>query len=240
MSSGLYSAVSGALAKTQTLDILSNNLANVNTTGFKKDRVHFEALLNATNQNHAAKGMNFTRTGQPYVDFSQGSLRETGGTLDLAIDGEGFFKVMGEGGFFYTRQGNLKLDADGDLVTASGWRVMGENGPINLPNPEVAIDKEGKIWAEEGEVGRIALYTFPDDAVPEKRGDGLFTLPAGSRDEVALNSCLLQGRLETSNVNILQEMVQLTEGMRAFEAYQKAIKTYGSLAAKADEIGSVG
>ncbi len=237
MSSGIYSALSGAVAQMQRLDVISNNLANIDTVGFKQDRLRFESLLKGAVVN-GGRGIDLVRVADSSPDLSQGTLRSTGNSLDVAIDGEGYLRVEGPQGVLYTRQGSLQLDGEGFLRTASGLKVLGESGPLSLPDAEVLIDEEGRIFHEGSEVGRLSLY-LPGAGRLEKRGEGTFALSGGEAVE-AEGARLLQGSQELSNVNPLREMAHLMETLRAFEAYQKMMKTYGNLAAKADELGSVG
>ncbi len=237
MSSGIYSALSGAVAQMQRLDVISNNLANIDTVGFKQDRLRFESLLKGAVVN-GGRGIDLVRVADSSPDLSQGTLRSTGNPLDVAIDGEGYLRVEGPQGVLYTRQGSLQLDGEGFLRTASGLKVLGESGPLSLPDAEVLIDEEGRIFHEGSEVGRLSLY-LPGAGRLEKRGEGTFALSGGEAVE-AEGARLLQGSQELSNVNPLREMAHLMETLRAFEAYQKMMKTYGNLAAKADELGSVG
>lgn len=144
MNSGIYSALSGNIAAMKRLDVLSNNLANVNTPGFKKDRMTFESLLQA-----AGKVPQAGTTDAPvysetafFTDHSRGSVSQTGNTFDLAIDGDGFFVVNTPEGKAYTRQGNFKLDATGKLVTADGYEVSG-GGPIVINGSRVEINARG-------------------------------------------------------------------------------------------------
>ena len=241
MSSGFYSALSGNLAKMQALETITNNLSNAATYGYKKDRIGFESHLSAARQIYEGKGLNFTRIRQSFIDYTPGPNQKTDGAFDFAIDGEGFFKVRGdEGGIFYTRAGQFKVDADGNLITDSNLQVLGEKDkPIILPGPEVDVDEQGRISDGGGEIGRIMLYTFDDPDLLQKRGSGLFVSPPGLENQVAERPRILRGYLETSNVNMMQEMTLMMEALRTFETYQKLIKTYGTIGSKADEIGSL-
>ncbi len=139
MVSGKYSALAGAISREQAIANLSNNLANVNTTGFKKSNISFEAVLSGTTQDNAAKGVNYDRIGKNYTDFSPGPLRSTGNPLDLAIEGEGFFKVLGPDGILYTRRGDLVINQEGLLTTSNGLPVLADgNAPITIPDTDVS------------------------------------------------------------------------------------------------------
>jgi len=240
MSSGIYSTLSGNLARMQALDSIANNLANANTVGFKRDRLAFESFLSGTIQTNTSKGLNFTRLQKSFTDFAPGNTQVTGNSLDLAIEGDGFFKIRRGDDFLYTRAGNFHLDPDGTLMTESGLAVVGANGqPVTIPNHEFSIDEEGRIVVEEGEVGRINIFAIDDPDEMTKEGSCLFKLPSGQLDRVAENARVRQGYLENSNVNMLEEMALMMEGLRAFEAHQKMMKTYGTIGSKVDDLGSL-
>lgn len=242
MSSGLYAALSASIAKIQSMEVTTNNLANVNTHGFKRDRHEFEALFQDATQNLAGKGVNFVRIQRNVTDFTQSELVSTGNPLDLGIDGEGFFKLQGDGRSIFTRRGNFERSPEGYLVNASGWKVVDERDrPITLPDLEtLSIDERGTLFGSEGEAGEIPLFTVDALDGLRKEGDGSFTAGPGVQVSRVAQPRILQKRLESSNVQPLQEMGRMIENLRAFEAYQKVLKTYGNMASKADELGSVG
>jgi flagellar basal-body rod protein FlgF len=241
MGSGIYSALSGGIAKMQKMETAVHNLANANNTGYKASRLSFESLINDRLQNNAGQGMNYCRTASRFVDFTQGTLRQTGRSLDLAIKGEGFFKVAGPDGFFYTRQGNFTIDDQGDLVTAdTGLQLVGENGPVNLPHSEVYIDEQGRITADGADVGKIDLYGFENLQALVQRPDGLFETGADNKEQAAEGFRLHQGSLEQSNVSALQMSTELIEIQRAYSAYLNTMKLYSDLGKKAAEIGRIG
>ena len=240
MSSGIYSTLSGNLARMQALDSIANNLANANTFGFKRDRLAFESLLSGAGQTSASKGLNFTRLQKSFTDFTPGNIQATGNDLDFAIEGEGFFKVRRGDDFLYTRAGNFHLAPDGTLMTESDLPVVGTTGqPITIPSHDFAIDEEGRILAEEGEVGRISIFAIDDPEGMTKEGSCLFKLPSGQQDQMAENAKVRQGFLETSNVNMLEEMALMMEALRAFEAHQKMMKAYGTINSKVDDLGTL-
>lgn len=242
MSSGLYAALSGAVAKMQSLEITTNNLSNAGTPGFKKDRYEFEALFRDTLQNEAGGGLNFVRIKRNFTDFTPAEPTSTGNPLDLAIEGPGFFKLRGPEGFVYSRVGNFDLDADSRLVNSQGLPVVDENGqPIVIANIHTMhIDENGRISDADGEVGSLPLFTNDDLAGMKKLGSGLFEASANSQEKQVPNPRILAKHLENSNVQPLQEMTQMIDGLRAFEAYQKVLKTYNTLASKAHELGRIG
>ncbi len=242
MSSGVYAALSASVAKMQSLEVTTNNLANANTHGFKRDRQEFAALFRNATQDLAGKGVNFVRIQKNVTDFSQSELLATDNPLDLAIDGDGFFKLQGDGGIHFTRRGSFARNAEGQLVSAAGWRVLDEKDkPIAVPDPKtLTIDEDGSIFGSDGAAGAIPVFSVDNLDSLRKEGDGSFIAAPGTPVRRVDAPRILQKRLEASNVQPLQEMAHMIETLRAFEAYQKVLKTYGNLAAKADELGSVG
>ncbi|APG27338.1 hypothetical protein A7E78_05460 [Syntrophotalea acetylenivorans] len=245
MSSGQYSALSGALTRMKLMDSISDNLSNNKTVGFKKSRVVFEAKLAAAQNLHSNAALSLTRAKEGLTDYGQGPLVRSGVPTHVAIDGPGFFKVQEDADTVcYTRQGNFRLDELGTLVNGAGMKVLGEDGkPILLDNPDVLINEMGNIQLADGGVKPLPLYTFDDQAVMQRKGGGLFSV---SKEDIqdyeqrVLEPRILQGQIEDSNVNMMQEMGKMIETMRAFEACQKMLKNYNTLAEKSIQIGKIG
>lgn len=212
------------------LDIISNNLANADTAGFKRDLAvtrPFSAFL-------FEAGESGLRGGNPGIttatDFTIGVPRHTGNPLDLTIEGDGYFAVESPQGTLYTRQGNFTLDAAGYLVTTAGNRVTGEGGAIRLTSDQPRIDKEGVLWEAGEMVGRLTIARFSDSRQLEKLGSGLYRAgSAAPLPETAMGSGLRQGFIETSNVNGMHEMVDMIATMRQLEGSQKVIQGYSEM-----------
>lgn len=245
MNSGMYAALSGNLAAMQRLDVLTNNLANANTTGFKKDRITFEGLLADVKKLTVPKG-NLTDapvlSGERfYTDYAQGPLRQTGNTLDLALEGDGFFVVNTPEGRAYTRQGNFQRDAGGKLVTVDGYEVLGNGGPISIASGKVDINSRGSVIVNGAPVGTLEVVDFPKPYALQKKGNALF-VPANPQmtPQPVANPLVAQGALEDSNVNTIQEMAYLIETTRYFETCQKVVRSYDDMAGKAaNELGKL-
>ena len=238
MNSGMYAALSGNLAAMKRLDLLSNNLANVNTPGFKKDRLMFESLLAGALPQ--AAGQPVLTENALYTDFAPGPVKQSGNALDLALETEGFFVVDTPEGRAYTRQGNFQRNAAGRLVSQDGYEVMG-NGPITITGSKVEIDAKGKVTVDGAQVATLEIVDFPKPYALQKIGSGLFQ-PATPRvsPEPVRSPVVKQGFLEESNVNVVMEMAQLIETNRYFETCQKIVRGYDDVAAKAaNEIGKV-
>jgi flagellar basal-body rod protein FlgF len=232
MSGGIYVAASGALLQQMRLDLLANNLANVNSPGYRADKPIFRVPADgAKGPGSGALNTNNRQSLSPYappfdsvIDLSNGSLKKTGNPLDVAISGPGFFAVDTPDGEQYTRKGSFIVDVDGNLTTADGFPVLGEGGPISVKGSQVSIDEAGNVSADGKVAGRLKLVSFRTPETLEKTGDALFKAndPANP-PQAAQAVSLSQGYLEQSNVNAVQTMTQLIETTRIFETYQKVI-----------------
>jgi len=243
MSSGLYSAVSGAMSRLQMMDTISDNLSNGQTAGFKKGGVSFAALLEQPAFAKDALGIDFTKVRDGFSDFSQGGLTKTDVPLQLAIEGEGFLKVRDDNGnLFFTRQGNLRRDPpSGNLLTPQGMKVLDEDGlPLSFPGDDVVIDEDGMALLPDGGTKRIPFYAVKDLDKLERIGGGLFRASKPSEATLLEKPRIYQGYIEGSNVNTMQEMGRMMEALRVFEACQKLMKNYRELDGKAIEIGIIG
>ncbi|MGI6657743.1 MAG: flagellar basal-body rod protein FlgF [Desulfobulbus sp.] len=244
MGSGKYSALSGALAREQAMSNLANNLANVNSTGFKKNTLSFESLLRGVKQNTDAHGINHTRIRTIGTDFSQGGLQTTDRPLDVAIDGPGFFKVRRGQDIFYTRSGHLMLDANGTIKTEDGLEVLGAgNEPLQIDTAEggaIGISEYGDISLDGVLTGvRLQVFSVPDPGLLIKSGHSLYRLDQPG-DQPQESFRLVQGSLEGSNVNMVEEMTAMISAQRSFEAHTKVIESYSKISAKQDELGTIG
>lgn len=244
MNSGMYAALSGNIAAMKRLDVISSNLANANTPGFKKDRMLFESMLAG---NVSPPAVPQAATADPilqkenlFIDYSGGSITQSGNPLDLAIDGDGFFVVQTPQGRAYTRQGNFRLTADGTLVTTDGFPVLGEGGPLRIEGGLVEIDGKGALKVDGVEAGTISIVDFPKPYNLTKISGAQF-VPAGAQAEPqAATGSVRQGHLEGSNVETITEMVQMIENSRYYDSCQRMIKGFDSMTAKAvNELGKL-
>ncbi len=246
MQETMFSAVFGALSTEHRMNFIANNLANVNTNGYKRDHLAFkdtmatfahdeirEPLMNVRSKPLFPDPMNMARPriAVSKTDFAQGSMRFTGDPLDLAINGEGFFKVNSPHGELYTRNGHFIMSSDGTLVTPQGWQVQGTDGAIIIPagTREVNISGDGQVFADGDLVNNINFVTVDNLQNLEKQGQNLYRPRPGvdvaEVDPLLLGSRLSQGFVEASNVEVVTEMVNMIEVNRQFEAYQKVIQT---------------
>lgn len=245
MVSGKYSALSGAVSREQAMANITNNLANVNSSGFKKNRISFEALLRGGQQVSESGGINYNRIRKIGIDLSQGPLRQTGRPLDVAISGEGFFKVRRGNELLYTRNGNFYTDSNGMLKTSQGFNVLNEsNTPIQLFDVEgkkIHIDESGSITLDSTPSGeKIQVFLVADPEKLSKAGDSLLRLAPGVAALPTNDSPVIQKSLEGSNVNMVEEMVLMIDTQRKFDAFLKVQKSYSTLGEKQSELGTVG
>ncbi len=238
---GIYTGATGMITQQRRLDVISNNLANVNTPGFKRDFLADTAYPEAPMYRVAQGGASFIGTlgfgvGTPTVhtDFTQGSLRTTDNPLDVALIGEGYFVVDGAQGERYTRSGHFFRDAEGYLVTSAGEYVQGVEGPINIAGSSVEITGDGTVMVDGQAVDRLRVVWFPP-GTGAKLGETLWV--AAEVFEVE-QFHIQQGAVEASNVNSVKEMVDMINVLRAYEANQRVITSEDQLLEKAvNEIG---
>lgn len=237
----LWTSKSGLNANQEKLDVISNNIANVNTTGYKKVNAGFKDLIsssldewgNPLNDKTATVGSG-VKAGNFTKDNSQGGLQTTNQKTDLALDGNGYFKVISSNGTeYYTRDGSFKLDSYGRLVTANGniLEVQYANGysqnNTGLTSDNFTINKKGEIFAENNgnfeKVGEIAVYTAVGNDAFTSVGDNLFKELNGVQVYRTLDADMYQGYLEASNVDLSQEMTDMIVTQRAFQLSSKGI-----------------
>lgn len=249
MINSLWISKTGMQAQQTQLDVISNNMANVSTNGFKRASAVFEDLMYQnlrqvgaadTEQNNLPTGLQIglgVRTVATSRQFSQGSLQQSGNQLDVAVNGQGFLQVaLPDGTTGYTRDGSLQVDSQGRLVTSSGLAIAGD---ITVPAEaqSVTIGSDGVVTAkvpgnaQPQQLGNIELVTFINPAGLEPKGQNLYTETVASGNPVtgapgtAGMGTLMQGYVETSNVNVVQELVTMIQTQRAYEMNSKAIQT---------------
>jgi len=227
----------GMINDMHRLNTISNNLANTGTVGFKRQipvNRSFETTLDqqiGTNREISGSGLPVGAAQiKNVIDPSSGPLKYTGNSFDVAIEGEGFFEVNTKYGNLYTRQGALSIDASGKLTTSSGDAIMGTAGEIRVTHGDPRIDKQGRIWEKDKQIGQLKVISFDSPEALKKVGSGLYS--AGNSPGRELESEKIrvrQGYLEASNVVMMNEMVQMIETMRHFETSQRVIKSYDDL-----------
>jgi flagellar basal-body rod protein FlgF len=220
--------LSRQIALQRELDVVANNIANLNTTGFKADNVVFhEYLMPGASANQFAGGdrrISFVHDRATWLDLSQGPVEHTGNPLDVAISGNAFLTVQTPRGERYTRNGALQINSQGQLVTSEGLQVIGQNGPIVFqPNDRnISIGIDGLISVREGQNttdsqrGKLKLASFDQPQRLQKDGTSTYMAPAGVTPQVATNARVNQGAVEKSNVKSVMEMTRMVEVTRAY------------------------
>jgi len=221
---GLLESVETLLNHEQRLHQVTNNLANADTPGYKKETVTFDEMLyQATStRQRVGKALRINTV------HEQGVMQKTDAPLDLAIAGDGFFKVQTPAGVRYTRAGNFQRNQEGLLVTANGYPVLGEGGPITISGNRVEVARDGSLSVDGVRSARLSVVKAPPQAL-KKEGENLFRLEEGAAEEAAGNFQLIQGHLEKSNANTVTEMTEMIDLFRAYESQQKMIRAVDDL-----------
>jgi flagellar basal-body rod protein FlgF len=251
MFKGLSIAASGMLAEMDKQTLIANNLANVDTTGYKKDVVasqSFPSLLMYMVEGGSGSGYELenrqpigllgtgVEVAEATIDLGQGPLKQTENELDFALMGDGFFVLSTPGGERYTRNGSFTLDAQGQLVSQQGYPVLGQGGAIRIGGGEVQVDGSGNILVDGQRVNAFKLVAFAQPEDLQKVGQNLFA--ASGAGSAAIDVQVKQGYLESSNVNAVQEMVEMIAALRAYEANQRIVRSEDQMLDKAvNEVG---
>jgi flagellar basal-body rod protein FlgF len=222
MDAAMYKALSGAIAQMRKLEVASQDLANVNTSGYKGQRLAFNEVL-AAGLPDATRPGGFVAVGDQRTNFVQGDLQGTGNPFHLAIDGEGHFVIETPRGERYTRSGGFTLSADGTVITPQGEPLLGEGGPIQVTGGKMEVGLDGTVRSENGEVGKLRIVRFLDTRRVTKEGANLLRADAANVEDVATPR-LAQGHLEQSNVSPIDSMVSMITIQRQFESYERAMK----------------
>ncbi|MBL7202874.1 MAG: flagellar basal-body rod protein FlgF [Desulfobacteraceae bacterium] len=241
LTQAMYAASVGAFNNQQRLDVLANNLANINTPGFKQDRLVFRVPVEKEGDSHTdyLRGPSSPMPSEARTDFSQGILRHTDNALDLALDGNGFFCIKTPAGTHYTRNGSFAINEDGVLATKEGHPVVGKGGEIKINGSNVHVDEGGNVSVDGSEVGTLKVVTVSQPDFLKKMGNTLFALGgSGVAEEKAEGFKVMQGYLETSNVNGIRVMTEMIDISRSYESYQKVIQFLNDATKKSiNEVG---
>lgn len=235
MYKGIYIALSGAVLKYAQMDILSHNIANADTTGYKRDEVSFkEYLMPQEILSNEPDGRSMSYFSSFRIDMSSGVHIKTGNALDVALEGNGFIVLEGNR---YTRRGDFKKDKEGYLTTQNGMKVMGQKGPIKLPEGIVQISESGDVSVDGNKIDSLKIVDFKQLEDITKAGGDIFFLKGRPVNSKAI---VKQGFLEKSNVGVVKEMIGMIEMIREFEMFQKAIQFFDEAQGKVtNEIGRV-
>ena len=226
MSSGAYIALSGLQARAEQLNRLAGDLANTGTAGYKAERsTTWAAEREADPFGRALQSAIDVAAGPKGLDFSPGAITPTGRDFDLAIDGRGLFAVETPNGVRYTRNGSFTRRADGVLATNEGYAVLGEQGPLRLPEGGGALEiaSDGQIRVGGTPIGKPRIVEFSNYDQLAREDGALFRAGSGVTVVPAAGARLVAGALEQSNVSLVERMAQLTEVSRTFEALQRGV-----------------
>jgi flagellar basal-body rod protein FlgF len=230
MDAAMYKALSGAVAQMRRLEVTAQDLANVNTSGYKGQRLSFsEVLANRLPPDERPGGL-VAVAGQR-TNLGQGEIQGTGNPFNLALEGDGFFVVQTSRGERYTRNGAFTLKADGTLITPQGDALLGEGGPIQITGAKMEVAGDGTVSSDDGELGKIRIVRFADPRRVIKEGANLFVSDAANVQQAA-DPRVLQGSLEQSNVSPIDGMLSLIALNRQFEASERAMKLMDSVTEK--------
>ncbi len=236
MDRSIFVALSGLSAGIERQNLTTNNLANINTPGFKKFRPIFTMVSPRAQVTRA-----FVSPEAPVIDTTGGAMAKSNRPLDLAIEGKGFFSVKTPRGTRYTRQGNFKIDRAGRLATQSGYPVLGQGGPVKLSRSDVEIDGAGSITEGGVDIGRIKVVRFENNDKLVYEG-GVYRADAGAKPVAVkgVDTKVVQGFVEGSNVSVVKEMVSMMENLRTYQTQVKLIQAIDGMTRKAiEEVGKV-
>ena len=231
---GLYTAATGMMVQRKKMDVLTNNIVNAETTGFKKDDVESSAfdsvMLERINDpdisivgTDAGQYSFGTHVEETVTNFTQGNIEDTGRSTDLALSGDGFFAIETPNGERYTRAGNFTVNAQGYLVTADGNYVLGKSGRIYVGNSDFSVASDGTVTGNLAVTDQLRLVTFADTGNLRKQGDNLYYSYNGEQPRQTTSCSVHQGAQESSNVEAADSVVDMMTVYRKYEACQKAV-----------------
>ena len=233
--------LSGQIALQRELDVIANNVANINTAGYKSDNSVFQEHLMPVARANQFRGndraLSFVQDRATWIDFSPGPTEHTGNPLDLSIDGNAFLTVQTPRGERYTRNGALQINAQGELVTSEGLQVLGQNGPIVFqPNDrEISITLDGTISVRYGATtvdtqrGKLKLASFDQAQLLQKDGTSTYMAPNGVAPQTPTKFRVNQGTIEKSNVKSIMEMTRLIEVQRAYTQIASMLQSHSDM-----------
>jgi len=249
MDNAVLVGLSRQVGLAREMDVVANNIANLDTTGYKADGSLFETFLaSAARAGETGGRVSFVRDRGVWHDMSQGPIERTGNLLDVAIDGQGFLVVQTPRGERYTRNGVLQINANGQLVTSDGYPVLGDGGPITLQptDRQVSISRDGTVSVREGNStvdsarGKLRLVTFANLQQLQKDGSSTFRPPADMQPQPTTEASLIQGAVEKSNVRGVVEISRMIEITRSYTQIDNLLQQQNDLGQSAiDKLAEV-
>lgn len=237
MQNSLLVGLSRQVALSRELDVIANNLANMNTTGFKADGSVFEEYLSSLARGAPNARVSFVQDRATWTDMSGGPVEHTGNALDVAINGDGYFAVQTQRGVRYTRNGSFQIAPNGQIVTADGSPVLGDGGPITLQSTDrqISISPDGSVSVREGSAtadslrGKLRIVTFANNRDLQKDGNSTFNYVGNGAPVDSTNATVVQGALEKSNVRGVVEMSRMIEITRYYTQIAAMIQQQSDL-----------
>ena len=231
MANGIYNALSGAVTQARVLDVVSNNLANVNTPGYKAGRIAFQEVLTKATAGGGAKLDSYVREAEVRMDMRPGALRPTDRKLDVALEGQGFLCLQDGTRELYTRGGGLRLRGDGVITDTGGLPVLAKGGsPLRLtPGTDISrvrIDSAGGVSSEGLPVGKLKVVEFAKPQALQRQGANHFSAPAKAGVQAATATGVRQGFLESANLNLVRGISSMIVASRTYEAFHRVISTF--------------
>jgi flagellar basal-body rod protein FlgF len=235
MIKGIFNTMGGKYITERRMDMISNNIANSLTPGYKSSKPHCQTIIKE--EIEGAEPTHMSNLGT-YIDFSDAPLVSSGASLDFAIEGEGFFVVSTKEGNAYTRNGQFTLNKDKKLVTMDGSLVMGQNGEITINGKDIAVENDGSIVVDKVRVDALKVVDFRNKGALSQHGKSLFISASENPTSVPPEKySIKQGAFEGSNVDVIKELVEMISALRAYESYTKVDQFFGDMTSKLLETG---
>lgn len=246
MFQGFYDLASNMITQNRKMNVISNNMSNVSTPGYKSDKIvettFRDELIyryDRLGKTPVGRASRVDTIAERVTDYEEGILRETGSPLDLALSGKGFFVIQTNNGVVYSRDGSFHLDNQGYLTLAGAGRVMGTNGPIRLTTDKITVDKQGNITSADTyqNFGKLRIVDFADYNQLTKITTGVFR--SAAQPQNAPDVQVKHKMIESSNVSMIEEMTAMMTGQRALQSSSQILKMYDQLMERAVQIGSM-
>ncbi len=237
MIKGIFNTLGGKYVTERRMDMIANNIANSLTPGYKSSKPHCQTVIKDDIEGVEPTYMNTLAT---YIQFTDAPVVSSGAKLDFAIEGDGFFVVSTQDGPAYTRNGQFTLNKNKKLVTMDGNLVMGQGGEITIDGKEVTVENDGTIFVDKARVDALKVVDFKNKRSLTQFGKSLFT--SASESPAALPTekyTIKQGAFESSNVDVIKELIEMISALRAYESYTKVDQFFGDMTSKLLEAGKV-